>query len=191
MTGVARRNLLLFQIFQIICDHNDGCRTQRVTHVGCHGEGEGTWCAVQPRASPHQSTPYTQQSSHNCQFISSLNYLESCRRIADNKTKYHSKTSGTWSKIVFFFSFQRLRLPVYIFQFCVVLKGVGWCEEVARYYCLIIPPYEPISPRHNSLPWTNKWSGDSLSIIRAPAITLLQTTDTSIQQRNISGFSVS
>ena len=55
---------------------------------------------VSPRASPHQSTPYTQQSSHNCQFISSLNYLESCRRIADNKTKYHSKTSGTWSKIV-------------------------------------------------------------------------------------------
>ena len=68
-------------------------------NVGCHGEGEGTWCAVSPRASPQQSTPYTQQSSHNCQFISSLNYLDSCR-IADNKTKYDSKTLGTWSKIV-------------------------------------------------------------------------------------------
>ena len=162
-----------------------------VSHTTCHPrwvrwKGEGTWCAVSPRASPQQSTPYTQQqSSHNCQFISSLNYLDSCR-ITDYKTKYDSKTSGTWSKIVL-----DVKLPVYIFYFCVLLKGVGWCEEVARYYCLIIPPYEPVSSRHNSLLWTNKWSSDSLSIMRAPAITLLQTTDTSIAQKNISGFSVS
>ena len=145
----------------------------------------GAPCPRVPARSRARHTPYTQKLSHNCQFISSLNYLDSCR-IADNKTKYDSKTLGTWSKIVL-----DVKLPVNIFYFCVLLKGVGWCEEVARYYCLIIPPYEPVSPRHNSLLWTNKWSSDSLSIMRAPAITLLQTTDTSIQQMNISGFSVS